>query len=185
MGKDRVVELGEKLKAIRVEKKMTLGEVAEKSSLTRSFISQIELNKTSPSIASLMKVASSLGVRLSDLFEEEHNREDVLTKKGKRETYYNTKTQLTLEPLFTRRSEQKMEPLYLRFEPGGKTNVITRTGQEFVYIIKGKVKLILDRKEYIAEEGDSLCFKSSIPHSWENSWSETVEGIWVVIPPVF
>lgn len=176
--------LGEKLKAIRIKKKMTLGEVAKKSFLTKSFISQIELNKTSPSIASLTKLASAFEVRLTDLFEEEFNWEDVLTKKGERDSYYNKKTQLTLEPLFTRRPDQKMEPLYLRFEPGGKTDVITRKGQEFVYIIKGKVKLIFDRKEYIAEEGDSLCFKSSIPHCWENSWSETVEGIWVTIPPV-
>ena len=179
------MELGEKLKAIRTEKKMTLGAVARKSFLTKSFISQIELNKTSPSIASLTKLASALEVRLTDLFEEEFNREDVLTKKGERDSYYNKKTQLAIEPLFTRHPDQKMEPLYLRLAPGGKTDVITRAGQEFVYIIKGKVKLILNRKEYLAEEGDSLCFKSSIPHSWENSCPETVEGIWVTIPPVF
>ena len=47
-----------------------------------------------------------------------------------------------------------------------------------------KGTLIIDQKEYIAEQGDNLYFDSSIPHSWENPWSDTVEGIWVCSPPV-
>jgi transcriptional regulator with XRE-family HTH domain len=178
------MELGEKLKAIRMEKKMTLDEVAKKSSLTKSFISQIELNKTSPSITSLMKVASALEIRLTDLFREASPAEDVLVKKGKRDSYYNKKTQLTIELLSTCFPDQKMEPIYFSGEPGGKTDAITRVGQEFIYIFKGKIKLILDQKGYVAEEGDSLYFDSSIPHSWENPWSEAVEGIWVGTPPM-
>lgn len=175
------MEIGEKLKAIRMDKKMTLDKVARKSSLTKSFISQIELNKTSPSISSLLKLASALEIRLTDLFREDNFIRDVLVKKDKRDSYYNKKTQLTIEPLFTCFPGQRMEPVYMRFEPGGRTDIITRIGQEFVYVIKGKVRLILDQKEYIAKEGDSLYFDSSIPHRWENSWSETVEGIWVGI----
>jgi transcriptional regulator with XRE-family HTH domain len=178
------MELGEKLKAIRIEKKMTLDEVAKKSSLTKSFISQIELNKTSPSITSLMKLASALEIRLTDLFREENLAQEVLVKRERRDSYYNKKTQLTIEILFTRSPDQKMEPIYLRLKPGGKTEVLTRVGQEFVYVIKGKVKLFLNEKEYVAGEGDSLYFDSSIPHSWENSWSETTEGIWVGTPPI-
>ena len=178
------MELGEKLKAVRLEKKMTLDDVAKKSSLTKSFISQIELNKTSPSITSLMKVASALGIRITDLFREEDQKGNVLIKKEKRDSYYNKRTRITLELLFSRFPEQRMGPIYFCFEPGGKSDIITNIGQEFAYVSKGRVKLILEQKEYIAEEGDSLYFDSSIPHRWENSWSETVEGIWVCSPPV-
>lgn len=179
------MELGEKLKAIRVENKMTLDEVAKKSSLTKSFISQIELNKTSPSITSLMKVATALEVRLTDLFREDDFTENVLVKKEKRNSYYNKNTQLTIELLSARFPDQKMEPIYFHGEPKGKTDVITNIGQEFIYVVKGKIKLILDQNEYIAEEGDSLYFDSSIPHRWENPGPETVEGIWVGTPPTF
>jgi len=179
------MELGEKLKAIRMEKKMTLDEVAKKSSLTKSFISQIELNKTSPSITSLMKVASALEIRLTDLFRENNLVEDVLVKKEKRNSYYNKNTQLTIELLSHRFPDQKMEPIFFYGAPKKEVEAIPRVGQEFVYIIKGKIKLILDQKEYIAEEGDSLYFDSSIPHRWENPWSEAVEGIWVGTPPIF
>lgn len=72
---------------------MTLDEVANKSSLTKSFISQIELNKTSPSITSLMKVASALEIKLTDLFREEGPAEGVLIKKQTRDSYYNKKKQ--------------------------------------------------------------------------------------------
>jgi len=178
------MELGEKLKAVRLEKKMTLDDVAKKSSLTKSFISQIELNKTSPSITSLIKVASALEIRLTDLFREETLPGDILVSRGKRASYYNSKTQLTIELLSTRFTNQKMGPTYFYGDPGGKPETATRLGQEFVYVIKGKVKLILDQKEYIAEEGDSLYFDSSIPHSWENPGKETVEGIWVCSPPI-
>ena len=178
------MELGEKLKAVRLEKKMTLDDVAKKSSLTKSFISQIELNKTSPSITSLMKVASALGIRITDLFREDDQKRNVLIKKEKRDSYYNKRTRLTLELLFNRFPDQRMGPIYFHLNPGGKSDIITNIGQEFAYVSKGRVKLILDQKEYIAEEGDSLYFDSSIPHSWENPWSETVEGIWVCSPPV-
>lgn len=178
------MELGEKLKAIRMEKNMTLEEVAKKSCLTKSFISQIELNKTSPSITSLMKVASALEIRLTDLFREDSPVEGVLVKKEKRDSYYNNKTKLTIKLLATRFPDQKMETIYFSGEPGGNTDAVTRVGQEFIYIIKGKIKLILDQKEYVAEEGDSLYFDSSIPHSWENPGPETVEGIWVGTPPI-
>ena len=178
------MELGEKLKAIRLEKKMTLDDVAKKSSLTKSFISQIELNKTSPSITSLMKVTSALEIRLTDLFREEDRGKNVLIKKEKRDSYYNKRTRLTLELLCSNFPDQRMGPSYFCFESGGESDVISNVGQEFAYIIKGKVKLILDQKEYIAEEGDNLYFDSSVPHSWENPWSETVEGIWVCSPPV-
>ena len=178
------MELGEKLKAVRLEKKMTLDDVAKKSSLTKSFISQIELNKTSPSITSLIKVTSALEIRLTDLFREDDQKRNVLIKKEKRNSYYNKSTRLTLELLFSRFPEQKMEPIYFYGEPGGKPETVTRLGQEFVYVTKGKIRLILDQKEYIAEEGDSLYFDSSIPHSWENPGKETVEGIWVCSPPV-
>ena len=178
------MELGDKLKAIRVEKKMTLDDVAKKSSLTKSFISQVELNKTSPSITSLMKVATALGIRLTDLFREEDLTKDVLIKKGEKDSYYNKRTRLNIEILFTRSPNQRMEPIYFRFEAGGESDIITSIGQEFAYVIKGKVKLILDQKEYIAEEGDCLYFDSSIPHRWKNSWSETAEGIWVCSPPI-
>jgi len=178
------MELGEKLRAIRAEKNLTLDEVAKKSSLTKSFISQIELNKTSPSITSLMKVASALEIRLTDLFREDNPLEDVLVKKEKRNSYYNNKTRLTIALLSTRFPDQKMEPIYFHLDPGGKTDIIKNIGQEFVYVIKGKVKLIIDQKGYIAEEGDNLYFDSSIPHRWENPWSETVEGIWVCSPPI-
>ena len=177
------MELGEKLKAVRMEKDMTLEEVAKKSSLTKSFISQIELNKTSPSITSLMKVASALEIRLTDLFREDSPIENVLVKKKKRDSYYNSKTKLTIELLSTRFPDQKMETIYFSGEPGGKTDAVTRVGQEFIYITKGKIKLILDQKEYVAEEGDSLYFDSSTPHSWENPGPDTVEGIWVGTPP--
>ena len=177
------MELGGKLKAIRVEKNMTLDEVARKSSLTKGFISQIELNKTSPSITSLIKMASALEIRLTDLFREESPIENVLVKKKKRDSYYNSKTKLTIELLSNRFPDQKMETIYFSGEPGGKTDAVTRVGQEFMYIIKGKIRLILDQKEYVAEEGDSLYFDSSIPHSWENPGPETVEGIWVGTPP--
>jgi transcriptional regulator with XRE-family HTH domain len=178
------MELGEKLKAIRVEKNMTLEEVAKKSSLTKSFISQIELNKTSPSITSLMKVTSALEIRLTDLFREDSPVEDVLVKKEKRDSYYNKKTQLTMEMLSTRFPDQKMEPIYFYGEGRAATDAITRVGQEFVYILKGKIKLIIDQKVYVAEEGDTLYFDSSIPHSWENPSTEAVEGIWVGTPPI-
>jgi transcriptional regulator with XRE-family HTH domain len=178
------MELGEKLKAVRMEKNMTLEEVAKKSSLTKSFISQIELNKTSPSITSLMRVASALEIRLTDLFREDSPVEDVLVKKEKRDSYYNTKTKLTIELLSTRFPDQKMEPIYFHGEGRAETDAITRVGQEFVYILKGKIKLIIDQKVYVAEEGDTLYFDSSIPHSWENPSTETVEGIWVGTPPI-
>jgi len=178
------LDLGEKLKKNRKEKGISLSELAKKTGYTRSFISQVERNKTSPSINSLMKLASALEIRLTDLFREDEFRKNVLIKKNKRDSYYNRRTGVTIELLSTRFPDQKMEPIYFHFYPGEKTDVVINIGQQFVYVFKGKIKLILDQIEYIAEEADSLYFDCSIPHSWENPWPETVEGIWVCSPPL-
>jgi len=75
------------------------------------------------------------------------------------------------------------QPIYFYGEGKAQTETITRVGQEFIYVLKGKIKLIVDQQEYVAEEGDSLYVDSSTPHRWENFTDEEVEGIWVGTPP--
>lgn len=76
-----------------------------------------------------------------------------------------------------------MEPIYFYGKGKAQTETITSVGQEFIYVLKGKIKLIVDQKEYVAEEGDSLYVDSSTPHRWENFTDVEVEGIWVGTPP--
>jgi len=119
------LDLGEMLRKTRKEKGVSISELAKKTGYTKSFISQVERNKTSPSINSLMKLASALEIRLTDLFREDEIRKNVLIKKEKRVFYHNKRARLTIELLFTRFPDQKMEPIYFHFNPEGKTDIIT------------------------------------------------------------
>jgi transcriptional regulator with XRE-family HTH domain len=79
--------LGERLKNIRNARALSLEDLAKKTGLTRSFLSQIEKNRTSPSISSLIKIAQALETRIGDLFLEEHDRENYIIHENERETY--------------------------------------------------------------------------------------------------
>ena len=144
------MEIGEKIKNLRTILGLTQEELAERAELTKGFISQLERGLTSPSVSSLEDVLEALGTNISDFFKEEKNERVVFSKKDAFETIFeNGKSKL--EWIVPNAQKNKMEPIIITLD---SEKSFSRTyepfeGEEFGYVLKGKIELKLGSEIYI------------------------------------
>jgi transcriptional regulator with XRE-family HTH domain len=182
--KARIMTLGEKFKQFRTAKQFSLEVLAKKTNLTRSFLSQIEKNKTSPSISSLIKIADALSIPVSDLFREEKEFHNYIVHEDERESFSIDKNNLKVEILTPRRQEKKFEPVLLRFGVGGRTGVISFTGPFFCLILEGQVELSIGTDTHVLGKGDSIYLGSVPEHRWRNIGKNDVLAFAVTMTPL-
>lgn len=181
------INVGEKIKELRKEKGMSIADLANKSELSPSLISQIERNMVTPSIASLWKIAQSLQVSVGYFFDEEtKDITNPVVKKDKRKKIIASNNNAIYE-LLSPDLNRKIEFLYITIKPGDYStkDFVTHEGEECGIVIKGKLMVKMKDREYILEEGDSIYFDSTIPHRYINIGDEVCESIWAMTPPSF
>lgn len=178
------MEIGQKLKELRVAKGLTQEELADRAELSKGFISQLERDITSPSIATLMDILQCLGTTINDFFSEEPEEQVVFHYEDYFEKKDSELKSLT-EWIIPNAQKNMMEPIRLTLEPGGLTyRDVPHEGEEFGYILKGSVKIHIGNKVYTAKRGESFYLT---PHS-EHYLEAGVSGamlIWISTPPSF
>ncbi|MCX8083575.1 MAG: XRE family transcriptional regulator [Calditerrivibrio sp.] len=175
---------GEKIRDIRKRLGMTLEDVSIKTGFTKSFISQIENGKNSPSIASLKKICFALGISISELFEDERN----IVFKFEKEDYKVLKNKsMDIYFLASKYANRKIEPLILELEPHSETGTefYHHTGEEFGYVLEGTVNVVIGTEEYNLKAGESIYFSSNLPHKIRNKTDKKARAFWVGTPPSF
>jgi transcriptional regulator with XRE-family HTH domain len=180
-------KFGEKLRAVRERKKLTLKDVAAKAGVSESFISQIERNKVSPSIDTLLLIADILDIDYEYLFSDYRQKRKVaIVRREDRNSISRNK--MTIQQLSLaggETGEPAIEAFLLEIEVGGEKGdrEYGHSGWEFGVILKGRAQLIYGNESYDLQQGDSVSFPSDIPHLFSNSGTEILEAIWVVAPP--
>ncbi|OJF17815.1 MAG: hypothetical protein A6D91_03145 [Bacillaceae bacterium G1] len=191
---------GEMIRNLRLAKGLTINEVAQKAGLTASFISQFERGRTQASIASIQKITQAIGIRLSDLFNDETamasempasfgsdgSTKPIVVRKSERKVMAYPEPEKTVKYLLTG-LEGKFEVIYSLVEPGGGSGELYThdSDEECLVVLKGRMEVNVGGQIYVLEEGDAITFSSRIPHGWRNVGSETAELIWVIAPPTF
>lgn len=181
------IDIGSKIKKVRVEKNLSISQLAKKSDLSPGLISQIERNSVNPSIASLWKLANSLDISIGSLFEEEETYEkNPIVRKDKRKKILTSDSNATYE-LLSPDLNRKIEFLYITIKPNDCANkeLVTHEGEECGIVLKGRLMIKTTKGEFILEEGDSICFDSTIPHRYINLGDEECVSIWAMTPPSF
>ncbi len=178
------MNVGDKIRKIRQSKKLTLGELSKLTGITISGLSQIERGLNNPSLDTLTKITKALGVPIMSLFvEEKKSSEEVLTKRGKRSKVMFPEAEIVYEPL-SPIINSNIEFLLAQIEEGkGQKSQVTHEGEECVYVIRGKLKVCIEDREYILGEGDSLYFKCSRPHNFMNAGEGKLILVLAVTPP--
>jgi len=176
--------LGEKLRSIRTARALSLEDLAKKTNLTRSFLSQIEKNKTSPSISSLIRIAAALEVSMGDLFLEEKSMDNYIIHENEREAYVVEKDKVRVELLAPRRKDIKFEPMLVHFGIGGTTDVISPRGVYFCMVLQGKLELRIGGEVHVLTKGDSIYLDSPPEHIWKNIGKTEVISFAVGLPPM-
>ena len=155
-GAENMVTLGEKLKKIRKEQELSLEDLAQKTKLTRSFLSQVENNKTSPSINSLISIAQALKINVGDFFRKEENQENFILHKQDRISFSIERNLMNVELLTHRKKNRKFDPMFMRFGVGGDTGSIDSPGSFFMVILEGTLELSIRDEVHVLTEGDSI-----------------------------
>lgn len=159
-------KIGNRIKALRLLQSRTIEDLAVTSELSKSMISKIENNKAIPSVAALVKIASSLGVSVSDILEAEETVSAEFTpaseaKKG----VASTGKGYCIYPFASKYHQKKMQPFLFTARKGEvKKHSVTHEGEEFIYVISGVLKFKIDNTEYEMKAGDSIYFNSLEPH---------------------
>ena len=177
------MDIGNKLKELRVLKGLTQEELADRSELSKGFISQLERNLTSPSITTLMDILQCLGTSIGEFFNEAPDEQIVF---GKQDYFVKEDTEYKNEIKWIIPNAQKntIEPIYLTLQAGGSTCPDTpHEGEESGYVLQGAVSIHLGNKTYKAKNGESFYYTADKTHFLSSKNGATL--IWVSSPPSF
>ncbi|HEX5174884.1 MAG TPA: cupin domain-containing protein [Gaiellaceae bacterium] len=180
------LELGERLRAIRVLRRLTLREVAESAGVSESFVSQLERGRSNASVATLQRLAGALGIEISDLFAgESHSGPRVLRRQERQLLEWG---HLGRKALLTPKPFHSLEVVAAAFDPGGSTGDEPYThgdSEEVLLVIAGHVHVQLGSELLELSAGDSVNYRSSTPHRVSNPGDELAEVLFVISPPSY
>ncbi|MBE6109438.1 MAG: cupin domain-containing protein [Erysipelotrichaceae bacterium] len=177
-------DLGARIKALRMKKGLTLEELGSRTELTKGFLSQLERNLTSPSLATLEDIVEVLGVTMSGFFADDEE-QIVFTKE---DAFIDEREDRTLHWIIPNAQKNRMEPLIVELEPGQYSQEIEpHEGEEFGYVLAGKVQLIRssDSRKVVLKKGECFYFKGNYTHSLFNNGQSTARVLWISTPPIF
>lgn len=174
------VRIGAKLRAARNAQRMTLEQVATATGLSRSFLSRIENDSTSPSIQTLVQICQVLSLPVGELFSEPtttlvHLDEAPLINMGG--------TGIA-ERLLSGREESRVQMIHTAAEPnahGGESLYTIASDLELLHVARGSITLIFASHEVDLHEGDTISFAGREPHTWR-AHDEGATLIWTLIP---
>lgn len=176
--------LGEKLKDLRLACELTQEEVADRCELTKGYISQLENDLTSPSIATLIDILAALGTDIKEFFSDTEEVEKYSFNKN--EFIEKVTDEYVLNWLVPNAQKNAMEPVHMVLKPNGSTDEdFPHEGEEFGYVIRGEIVLLIGKKRTKVKKGESFYYAANKVHQIINKTNKEAEFIWVSSPPSF
>jgi transcriptional regulator with XRE-family HTH domain len=178
--------LGRRIARLREQRGLSVRALGEAASVTGGFVSQIENGHVMPSVASLVRIATALGVSVGDLFDKPDATGQVRHPGGR--TVYRYDEHGVRDEILSDDPTGEVEVLHSRIEPGGGTGegVYTHgTRVEVVYVLEGDLEIALDDRRLRLATGDSMTFSGAVPHGVWNRGDTAAELIWVVTPALY
>lgn len=177
------MEIGKKIKRLRILCNLTQKELADRCELTKGYISQLENDLTSPSITTLVDILSALGTDINKFFSDEvqsrivFNENDFIEKVSE---------ESTLEWLVPNAQKNNMEPVMMELNPRSSTpRDMPHEGEEFGYVLSGEIEIILDKNHYVCKKGESFYYVADRLHYIKNNKQKPAKFIWISSPPNF
>ncbi len=177
------MNLGEKIKQMRNQKGLTQQELADRCELTKGYISQLENDLNSPSIATLTDILAALGSNLAEFFQAETEEKIVYSKN---EFIEKNENGIIWNWLIPNAQKNMIEPVLVELDEGAETaGDIPHEGEEFGYVLEGKIAVVLGRKHYLCKKGEAFYYTAAKPHSILNKGKGTARFLWISTPPNF
>lgn len=175
--------LGEKIKELRLQCELTQEELADRCELTKGYISQLENDLTSPSIATLIDILSALGTTLKEFFSEEVEEKIVFSKNDFIEKVSDGAVMNWLVP---NAQKNMMEPMLIELSANSSTSEdVPHEGEEFGYVLSGEIVVTLGNKKHVVKKGESFYYKADKTHCIINKKEKAAKFLWISSPPNF
>jgi transcriptional regulator with XRE-family HTH domain len=186
-------EVGERLRERRKELSLSVRELARRVAVSPSLISQIENGKTSPSVGTLYAIVSEMDLSLDEVFTgvgeprrgvdgARDSRSPVVTEDERKEISLDSGVRWQR---LTRAADPNVDFLHVIYEPGGAScpqdHLMRHVGQEYGYVISGRLSVTVGFDSYELAAGDSISFDSTQPHRLAALGDEPVHAIWTVV----
>lgn len=176
--------IGKKIKDLRNQNGLTQQELADRTELTKGYISQLERGQVAPSVVTLLDLIECLGTTPSEFFKEAEKEKVVFSEEGFFEKIDECGN--SIQWIVPTAQNNQMEPLLVELQPHQKIFEHTpHEGEEFGYVISGHLLLHLGEETYFVKAGESFYFPANRDHYIENTTARTVKYIWVCTPPTF
>ncbi len=162
---------------------MTQKELADRCELTKGYISQLENDLNSPSIATLTDILSALGSNLAEFFQEEKEEKIVYSKN---EFIEKDENGILWNWLIPNAQKNMLEPVHVELLEGVSTAVdIPHEGEEFGFVIEGKIAVVLGNKHHLCKKGEAFYYSANKPHYILNKGKGKAKFLWISTPPNF
>ena len=191
---DNTKIVGEKIKAIREAKQISVEDIVERTGLAQEQIERIESNVDIPSLAPLIKIARALGVRLGTFLDDQDEMGAVVCRKEEHSdnaisfsnNAMNARTHMQYHSLSASKADRHMEPFIIDVQPTEETSyeLSSHEGEEFIYVMEGAVEVAYGKKHHLIEAGDSIYYDSIVPHHVHGYNGQAAKILAVVYTPI-
>jgi len=173
-------DIGKQIKKLRLEREMTLKDVSEKTGLSIGFLSQVERGKSSITLQSISKISDALEVSRSYFFKDEEEPTQIQQNNSEQKFKFHN-SNFVYQSLSGDLNDPKFEPMLVVLLPTNThvSSASTHSGQEFVYVLEGRLTVIIEDQETEIETGSSFHIDSTTPHTWFNNTSDPVKLLYV------
>ena len=180
------MEIGSKIKRLRVRLGLTQEELAARTELTKGFISQLERDITSPSIATLMDILEALGTNVSEFFSDREDDGVMTYAADDMFIKADEDAGVTIRWLVTNAQKNALEPILVTLKPGASTEPDDpHEGEEFGYVLSGVITLVSGEQKRKVRRGDAFYFRPTGVHYLINTGKSEGKVLWVSTPPSF
>ena len=180
------MDIGSKLKRLRLQRGLTQEELADRCELSKGFISQLERNLTTTTVSTLLDILETLGSDAATFFSEGEGEKIVF---GEEDTFVKEDHEGmrgSIRWLIPSAQKNRMEPILLELDVGGETvEDDPHEGEEFGYVLVGTLKLVIGDRAERVRRGESFYFRPTAPHRLVNAGKTPCRVIWVSSPPSF
>lgn len=188
----KALKIGNKVRELRQKNRYTLQDMAAKTGLSKPFLSQIENDHVVPPVATLLKLARGLNVSMAHFFQDELSTEKISVTRSadrswveRRPHHQKGEVNYRYEALETKKQDKHMEPFMVEFACADTSDMVfmSHDGEEFLYLLEGRLEFRgIDRVE-ILEPGDSIYFESDLSHSFRRLGESPARAVVVVWSP--
>jgi len=179
------MNIGGKIRELRLENDLTQEELANRLELTKGYISQLENNLSSPSMTTLFSILEVLGTDVGDFFSKQIEEQTVFKQSDFFEKE-NDNLKHKISWIVPNALKYEMEPIIIEIAPGGSSEIDDpHAGEEFGYVLEGEVTLLINKKKHTIKAGETFYYQANKEHYLHNYTNKKVKVLWISTPPMF